>query len=186
MSDESANSTPPLRLKTDRRVSCTCRPAAERPSTATMCNSKPYPPPSTPVVENTGESGGLHVEGVHQISLVLSSGAVIAIIVMVAVWCLLRRRDRCCKMNGGENTAVQIAIPSAPPTMSTMPPPCTTLPMATLSPTGYMNQAHPSDIELALFRMQEKERQRHFNHLQLLQQQKEEMQRREETQYPVV
>ena len=133
-------------------------------------------------------------EGVHQISLVLSSGAVIAIIVMVVLWCLLRRRDRCCKMNGGENTAVQIAIPSAPPTSitmpplttTTMPPPSTTLPMATLSPTGYMNQAPPSDIELALFRMQEKERQRHFNHLQLqLQQQNEGMKRREETQYPV-
>ena len=100
------------------------------------------------------------------------------------------RRDRCCKMDGGENTAVQIAIPSAPQTTTTMPPPSAPLPMATLSPAGYMNQAPPTDIELALFRIQEKERQRHFNHL--LQQQKEGMQRREETplpgiqQYPVV
>ena len=50
--------------------------------------------------------------------------------------------------------------------------------MATLSPSLYVNQGPPTDIELALFRIQEKERQRHLHALH--QQQQEEMQRRVE------
>ena len=58
--------------------------------------------------------------------------------------------------------------------------------MATLSPSLYVNQGPPTNIELALWRIQEKERQRHLHALQ-----QEEMQRRVENltpgiqQYPV-
>ena len=125
-----------------------------------MCNSKPTPPPRPLIVETTEEKGGLHFEGVHEISFVLSSGAVIAIIVIIVAWCLIRRRDNCCKRNEGENS-VRIQIPSAPqPTAALLPP---------------MPSAPPSDIELALFRMQENEKQRQLqqNHLQLHLQQQE-------------
>ena len=37
--------------------------------------------------------------------------------------------------------------------------------MATLSPSLYVNQGPPTDIELALFRIQEKERLRHLHQL---------------------
>ena len=110
-----------------------------------MCNSKPYPPPSPPVVEDTGESGGLHFEGVHQVSLVLSSGAVIAIIALISVWCMLRKRRSCCKMDGGDNTAVQIAMPTAPLTTTTTPSAPLPTPMATLSPSLYVNQGPGMD-----------------------------------------
>ena len=85
----------------------------------------------------------------------------IAIIVIIAAWCMILRR---CKMNGGEN-----AIPTAPQPSGALPPPLT-VPQPT-APSMSTNPAPPTDIELALFRMQE--RQRHLHHLHQQQQQKE-------------
>ena len=134
--------------------------------TTNMCNSRSYPPPPPPVVETTGEKGGVHLEGVHHISIVMSSGAVFAVIVFIAAWCLLRKKKTCCKENGGDSPSVQIAIPSAPLSMTSPTPPNAPVNMANLPSNMLMNPAPPTDIELALFRAQEKERQRQLHQLQ--------------------
>ena len=74
-----------------------------------MCNSKPIPQPRSLIVETTEEK----IEGVHEVSFVLSSWAVVAIIVIIVAWFLICRLN-CCKKNEGENSSVQIQIPSAP------------------------------------------------------------------------
>ena len=130
----------------------------------------------------------LNTGGSYCTMCTLCSGAVIAIIALTTVWCMLRRRRSCCKMDGGDNTAAQTAMPTAPTTTIALLPPSVP-PPTTLSPSMFMNEGPPTDIELALFRIQEKERQRHLHHLH--QQQQEEMQRRVENltpgiqQYPV-
>ena len=130
-----------------------------------MCNSKPYPPPTSPKIKNVGESGGIHLEGFHTISLVFSSGSIIAIIGMIAIWCIMRKK-KCCKEERGESPSVQIAIPAAQPTTAALTspsaPPMTT---GSLAVPTLMNQAPPTDIELALFRIHEKERLRHLHQL---------------------
>ena len=117
-----------------------------------MCNSKPPLPPPRPLVETTGESGGLHVEGIHQVSIVLSSSAIVAIVVLIIAWCLLRGKKNCCKKNEADSS-VRIQIPSAPQLLPAMIPP----PQPTTAP--------PTDRELAQFLHLRQEQQRLQNQL---------------------
>ena len=101
----------------------------------------------------------------HTISLVFSSGSVIAIIGMIAVWCIMRKK-RCCREERGVSPSVQIAMPAAPQTTAALASPSAP-PMTMASPAPLMltSQAPPTDIELAILRIQEKERLRHLHQL---------------------
>jgi len=104
------------------------------------------------VYMTTGESGGLHVEGIHQVSIVLSSSAIVAIVVLIIAWCLLRGKKNCCKKNETDSS-VRIQIPSAPQFLPAMIPP----PQPTTAP--------PTDRELAQFLHLRQEQQRLQNQL---------------------
>ena len=132
-------------------------------TTVHMCNSRTHNQPPPPVVEYTGESGGAHFEGIHHISLVMSSGATFAVIVFIAAWCLLRKKKNCFRENASDSPSVQIAMPSAPFPMTPVHPPNAPVSMVNMAPSMPTNPTPPTDIELALLRMQEKERLRQLH-----------------------
>ena len=87
-------------------------------------------------------------------------------------WRLIRRRwDNCCKKNDGESSSVLIQIPSAPQPIE----PCSLCSPA-VAPSVPMNMAPQTDIELALFRVQDNQKQKQFfqqNQLQMHPQQQD-------------
>ena len=127
-------------LTTRPQPSFSCRPP-------NMCKASPAanPPNLSPHID---QQGGVHVKGVHTLSLALSGSAIFGVAVLVFLYCLISKR-RCCASPSVESP---VSLQLQPPAATSAQPQGQLMPTA---PSAYMLQ--PADVEnqLALLRAQQ-------------------------------
>ena len=103
------------------------------------------PPNLSPHID---QQGGVHVKGVHTLSLALSGSAIFGVAVLVFLYCLISKR-RCCASPSVESS---VSLQLQPPAATSAQPQGQLMPTA---PSAYMLQ--PADVEnqLALLRAQQ-------------------------------